>query len=106
MLLDGEDIYDPRSRLTEARRRIGMVFQKPNPFPAMSIYDNVLAGLKLTGMKVDRDKDALVEESPDRGRPVERGPATGCGSPAARSPAVSSSGCASPGRWRSARTCC
>ena len=49
VLLDGEDIYDPGRRLTEARRRIGMVFQKPNPFPAMSIYDNVLAGLKLTG---------------------------------------------------------
>ena len=49
VLLDGEDIYDPGRRLTEARRHIGMVFQKPNPFPAMSIYDNVLAGLKLTG---------------------------------------------------------
>jgi phosphate transport system ATP-binding protein len=62
VLLDGEDIYDPSKRLTEARRHIGMVFQKPNPFPAMSIYDNVVAGLKLTGTKVDRDtKDELVE---------------------------------------------
>ena len=51
VLLDGEDIYDPARRLTESRRRIGMVFQKPNPFPTMSIYDNVLAGLKLTGRK-------------------------------------------------------
>ena len=62
VLLDGEDIYDRGNKLTEARKQIGMVFQKPNPFPAMSIYDNVVAGLKLTGMKVDRDgKDELVE---------------------------------------------
>ncbi len=63
VLLDGIDIYDPSQRLTEARRQIGMVFQKPNPFPAMSIYDNVLAGLKLTGVKTSRaQKDDLVEE--------------------------------------------
>jgi len=62
--LDGQDIYDPQRRLTDARKAIGMVFQKPNPFPAMSIYDNTLAGLKLTGAKLGRsDKDALVEES-------------------------------------------
>jgi phosphate transport system ATP-binding protein len=63
VLLDGEDIYADGRRLTEARRSIGMVFQKPNPFPTMSIYDNVLAGLKLTGVRVARaTKDALVEE--------------------------------------------
>jgi len=63
VLLDGVDIYDPSQRLTQARRDIGMVFQKPNPFPAMSIYENVIAGLKLTGIKVGRHvKDALVEE--------------------------------------------
>jgi len=63
VLLDGTDIYDARIRLTQARRDIGMVFQKPNPFPAMSIYDNVIAGLKLTGIKARRnEKDALVEE--------------------------------------------
>ncbi len=49
--LDGVDIGGARQRLTEARRQIGMVFQKPNPFPTMSIYDNVVAGLKLTGVK-------------------------------------------------------
>ena len=60
--LDGEDIYDPQRKLTEARVQIGMVFQKPNPFPAMSIYDNVVAGLKLTGRKASRsEKDDLVE---------------------------------------------
>jgi phosphate transport system ATP-binding protein len=63
VLLDGTDIYDPSQRLTEARRQIGMVFQKPNPFPAMNIYDNVIAGLKLTGVKTSRhNKDDLVEE--------------------------------------------
>jgi phosphate transport system ATP-binding protein len=63
VLLDGTDIYDASRRLTDARRQIGMVFQKPNPFPAMSIYDNVIAGLKLTGQKTNRDeKDSLVEE--------------------------------------------
>jgi phosphate transport system ATP-binding protein len=62
--LDGADIYANGSRLTDARRAIGMVFQKPNPFPAMSIYDNVVAGLKLTGVKANRStKDKLVEES-------------------------------------------
>jgi len=63
VLLDGVDIYSTSQRLTQARREIGMVFQKPNPFPAMSIYENVVAGLKLTGSKLKRDaKDAIVEE--------------------------------------------
>ncbi|OZD39131.1 phosphate ABC transporter ATP-binding protein [Rhodococcus sp. 06-1477-1B] len=62
--LDGDDIYDPSHRLIDARKHIGMVFQKPNPFPAMSIYDNVIAGLKLTGRRAGRDeKDHLVETS-------------------------------------------
>jgi phosphate transport system ATP-binding protein len=62
VLLDGEDVYDTSRRLIDARKSIGMVFQKPNPFPAMSIYDNVLAGLKLTGTRATRDeKDYLVE---------------------------------------------
>ncbi len=59
----GEDeVYSPDRRPAEIRRRIGMVFQRPNPFPAMSIYDNVTSGLKLAGIKV-RDKDELVERS-------------------------------------------
>jgi phosphate transport system ATP-binding protein len=62
--LDGVDIYHPERRLTDARKSIGMVFQKPNPFPAMSIEDNVLAGLKLTGARAARsERAALVEES-------------------------------------------
>jgi phosphate transport system ATP-binding protein len=64
VLLDGHDMYSPERRLTSARREIGMVFQKPNPFPAMSIYDNVVAGLKLTGIRISRaERDDLVEES-------------------------------------------
>src|SRR4051812_2473691 len=62
--LDGQDVYDAQRRLTDARKAIGMVFQKPNPFPAMSIRDNVLAGLHLTGTKIAKsDRDGLVEES-------------------------------------------
>jgi phosphate transport system ATP-binding protein len=63
VMLDGHDIYDPSRRITDARRNIGMVFQKPNPFPAMSIADNVLSGLMLTGQRVDRAlKEQIVEE--------------------------------------------
>ncbi|MGI5439918.1 phosphate ABC transporter ATP-binding protein [Streptomyces shenzhenensis] len=63
VLVDDQDIYAAGQRLTEARRTIGMVFQKPNPFPAMSIYDNVTSGLKLTGTRMNGDaKDDLVEE--------------------------------------------
>jgi phosphate transport system ATP-binding protein len=63
VMLDGHDIYDPSRRITDARRNIGMVFQKPNPFPAMSIADNVLSGLMLTGQRVDKAlKEQIVEE--------------------------------------------
>ncbi|MFM6850909.1 MAG: phosphate ABC transporter ATP-binding protein [Terrabacter sp.] len=68
VLLDGEDVYDPQRKLTDARRAIGMVFQKPNPFPAMSIRENVLAGLRLTGTRMGKaDKEQLVEECLVRG---------------------------------------
>ncbi|HZR47371.1 MAG TPA: phosphate ABC transporter ATP-binding protein PstB [Candidatus Manganitrophaceae bacterium] len=58
ILLDGGTIYGPGIDPAIIRRRVGMVFQKPNPFPTMSIYDNVAAGLKLSGM---RRRDALDE---------------------------------------------
>ena len=62
VLLNGQDVYASGTRITTTRKRIGMVFQKPNPFPAMSIADNVSAGLKLTGTKASRsDKRDLVE---------------------------------------------
>jgi phosphate transport system ATP-binding protein len=60
--LDGTDIYAGRLRATDTRRNIGMVFQKPNPFPAMSIYDNVLSGLKFSRLPMG-DRDGLVELS-------------------------------------------
>ncbi len=59
--LDGDDIYGPGQRATDTRRHIGMVFQKPNPFPAMSISDNVLSGLRFSRTPVP-NKDELVEE--------------------------------------------
>ena len=62
ILLDGEDIYAHGTRAQQIRLRVGMVFQKPNPFPAMSIRENVLAGLKLARIKCD-DTEALVEQS-------------------------------------------
>ncbi len=65
ILLDGHDIYLPGMRAQQVRMRVGMVFQKPNPFPAMSIRDNVLSGLKLTRIRCN-DRDALVEESLQR----------------------------------------
>jgi len=62
ILLDGSDIYGGDQQPTLTRRRIGMVFQKPNPFPVMSIYENTLSGLRLSGAIAD-DEGALVEES-------------------------------------------
>ena len=62
--LDGEDIYAPAVDPVNVRRTIGMVFQRPNPFPTMSIYDNVIAGLKLQGGRRNRaELDHLVETS-------------------------------------------
>jgi phosphate transport system ATP-binding protein len=60
--LAGMDVYNGTSAV-EVRRRIGMVFQKPNPFPTMSIYDNVAAGLKLNGFSNRRELDRIVEQA-------------------------------------------
>ena len=104
VLLDGLDLYDPRIDIVAVRRAVGMVFQKPNPFPTMSVFDNVTSGLRLTGASRsemdDRGREALVgaglwEEVKDR----LKGPGSG-------SRAASSSASASPGRSRSSRRCC
>ncbi len=58
VLLDGEDVYAPGVDPVVIRRRVGMVFQRPTPFPTMSIFENVVAGLKLVGV---RDRDRLME---------------------------------------------
>ena len=57
------DVYGSGTAAVDVRRRIGMVFQKPNPFPTMSIYDNVAAGLKLNGYRNRRELDDIVERS-------------------------------------------
>jgi phosphate transport system ATP-binding protein len=66
VLLDGENIYESNMDPVMVRRRVGMVFQKPNPFPTMSIYDNVAAGLKLTGARKGKNLDQVVKRSLER----------------------------------------
>jgi phosphate transport system ATP-binding protein len=63
VLLDGEDIYAPGIDPVSVRRTIGMVFQRPNPFPTMSIRDNVSAGLRLNGTRKKSDLDSVVERA-------------------------------------------
>ncbi len=63
VLLDGEDIYASNVDPVEVRRTIGMVFQRPNPFPTMSIKDNVVAGLRLAGEKNRKKLDEVAERS-------------------------------------------
>lgn len=65
--IDGEDIYDPRVDPVNVRRRVGMVFQKPNPFPTMSIRDNVLAGVKLNSSRISKAAAEELMESSLRG---------------------------------------
>jgi phosphate transport system ATP-binding protein len=64
ILINGQDIYDKKVDPVNVRRLIGMIFQKPNPFPMMSIYDNVIAGIKLNGGRQRRaELDEIVERS-------------------------------------------
>ena len=63
VLLDSEDIYGPGIDPVEVRRTIGMVFQRPNPFPTMSVRDNVVAGLKLQGARNKHKLDEIAEKS-------------------------------------------
>jgi phosphate transport system ATP-binding protein len=63
VLIDGADILDPRADLVVLRKKIGMVFQRPNPFP-LSVYENIVFGEKIHGVGVTRDKlDEIVEKS-------------------------------------------
>lgn len=62
VLIDGEDIYDPKVDMTLLRKKVGMVFQQPNPFP-MSIYDNIAYGPRIHGIKGKAELDAIVEKS-------------------------------------------
>jgi phosphate transport system ATP-binding protein len=64
VLLDDDDIYAPGVDPVQVRGRVGMVFQRPNPFPTMSIFDNVAAGLRLNGVRPSRDElQGIVEQS-------------------------------------------
>ena len=63
VLLDGEDIYAPRVNAMQLRRRVGMVFQRPTPFPTMSVYDNVASGLRVNRRLPRHELDSIVERS-------------------------------------------
>lgn len=63
VMLDGEDILSPGMDPASIRRRVGMVFQRPNPFPTMSVFDNVAAGLRLNGIKNHGNVKSKVEEN-------------------------------------------
>ena len=63
IIIDGENVYDSHINPILQRRKIGMVFQKPNPFPTMSIWDNVAAGLKLNGVKNKNVLGEIIEDS-------------------------------------------
>jgi phosphate transport system ATP-binding protein len=64
VVMDGQDLYGPGVDPVDVRRQVGMVFQRPNPFPTMSIYDNVAAGIRLNNKKIRKsDLDDLVERS-------------------------------------------
>ena len=64
VMVDGQSLYDSSVDPVEVRRRIGMVFQRPNPFPTMSIYENVLAGARLNAKRIPKSEaDAIVEKS-------------------------------------------
>lgn len=63
VLLDGQDVYAPGVNAMNLRRRVGMVFQKPTPFPTMSIFDNVAAGVRVTGRRSRSELSEIVERS-------------------------------------------
>ena len=98
VLLDGQDIYAPNVDPVRVRQQVGMVFQQPNPFPTMSIRDNVLAGIQLNARKMPKAHNA----APTSGMRLR----TASTRPATAFRAASSSGCASPARSRSSLRCC
>ena len=99
----GEDIFEPSVDVSELRRQVGMVFQKPNPFP-MSIYDNIAYGPRTHGVKSRAKLDEIVEQC--AGRPSGTRSKTALKRMRWVFPAASSRDCASPARLRSSRRCC
>src|SRR6186713_2490970 len=64
VMIDGQSLYDRSIDPVEVRRMVGMVFQRPNPFPTMSIYENVLAGMRLNAQKMKKSEaDSVVERA-------------------------------------------
>ena len=108
IVIDGQDLYAAEIDPVEVRRQVGMVFQRPNPFPTMSIYENVLAGMRLNTEEARRRPKADDDrrESLQEREPVERGQGPAEQARRRACPAASSSGSASPGRSRSSRRCC
>ena len=107
IVIDGQDLYGDEIDPVEVRRQVGMVFQRPNPFPTMSIYENVLAGSRLNSKKLGRAKaDEIVERSLKRREPLDRGEGPALQARPGPVRRASSSGSASPGRSRSSRRCC
>ena len=105
LLLDGEDVYARDVDVSSLRRDVGMVFQRPNPFPTMSVKDNVLAGLRLTGRLKKSEVPDIVESSL-RSAGLWDEVKDRLDKPGPVSPAASSSACASPGLSQSSRMWC
>ncbi len=107
VLLDGDNLYGPTVDPVLVRRQVGMVFQRPNPFPTMSIKENVLAGRQAQQQAASRSRMPMpssrsrspARTSGTRSRTASTSPARDC-------PAASSSACASRARSRSRRRCC
>ena len=97
MLLDGENILDPKYPLNRLRSKVGMVFQKPVPFP-MSIYDNIAYGIRHHDKLSKAEMDDRVEQALRAGRAVGRGQGQAQARARWACPAASSSACASPAR--------
>ena len=100
VMFDGENILSPRLDLNLLRARIGMVFQKPTPFP-MTIYENIAFGIRLYERHAEiRNGRTAVEHCLRAGGAVGRGQGQARRQRAVAFPAASSSACASPARWR------
>ena len=103
--LFGDDIYSRNVESVSVRRRVGMVFQKSNPFPTMSIVENVTVGLRLNGL---RDRKILAERTEQSLRMAALWDEVKdrLHAPPSAFPAASSNGFASRARWRCSRKCC
>ena len=107
VFLHGNDIYGRDADPVAIRRGVGMVFQRPNPFPTKSIADNIKAGPKFSRIKMDRDeRNNLRREDAARRRALGRGQGAAQRARPAASRAASSSACASRGPSRWSPTCC